>query len=299
MKVVIAGGTGFIGRSLQAELTHAGHEFVLLSRRSGEGMVQWDGQTLGPWTEALAGAHALINLVGESISLPWTAENRRKILASRVDSCHVLGRALAGLQSPPPVWVQSSATGFYGNRGDEVLTEESAAGNTSEFLVETCLAWEGAAREACPSTVELRLVRTGLVLGDGGGALPPILKVARMYLGGSLGSGQQYMSWIHELDLVRQYVWLCDHCERPAIVNGTAPNPARNVDFMATLRRVIGRPWAPPAPALAMKLMAKLGGPASELVLDSCRAIPQAAQRADFEFKFSDLESALRDLVPK
>lgn len=107
------------------------------------------------------------------------------------------------------------------------------------------------------------------------------------------------MSWIHEVDLARMFVWLADHCERPTVINGSAPNPARNADLMSTLRRVVGRPWAPPAPAFAMKLLSSFGGPASELVLDSCRAIPEAAQAAGFQFKFADLESGLQDLVPK
>lgn len=299
MKVVIAGGTGFVGKTLQEELQRAGHELVLLSRKEGPNAVVWDGKTLGPWTETLENAGALINLVGASISLPWTVENRRKIVASRVESCDVLGRALATLKSPPPVWVQGSASGFYGNRGEELLTESSAPGSKSEFLVETCLAWEKSARDACPANVKLRFVRTGIVLGAEGGALVPMLKATKMFVGGTLGSGRQYMSWIHEVDLVRLFVWLTEDADRPEVCNGSAPNPARNAEFMATLRGVVGRPWAPPAPEFAMKLLAKLGGPASELVLDSCRAIPEAAERAGFEFRFLQLQLALEDLVPK
>lgn len=297
MKVVIAGGTGFVGKTIQDELKRHGHEVVLLSRKEGPNSVVWDGKTLGPWTEALDGSAALINLVGASISLPWTVENRRKIVASRVESCDVLGRALATLKNPPAVWVQGSASGFYGNRGDELLTEASPPGSKSEFLVETCLAWEKSARDACPPNVTLRFVRTGVVLGPDGGALVPMLKATKMFVGGTLGSGKQFMSWIHEVDLARLFVWLTDPADRPEICNGSAPNPARNADLMATLRRVVGRPWAPPAPEFAMKLLAKLGGPASELVLDSCRAIPQAALDAGFHFQQPDLEAALRDLI--
>lgn len=297
MKVVLAGCTGLIGREVQRQLSERGHELVLLSRKPRTGQIAWDGETLGDWAEHLNGAGALINLAGASISLHWTIENRRQILQSRLASVDVLGRALRQATSPPSVWVQASAIGIYGDRGEELLSETSPVSTAEDFLVDTCTKWEAAAAEACPENVSLRQVRFGLVLGKGGGAFPPLLTWAKRGLGGALGSGDQYWSWIHLRDAAGMVCWLADGDARPNLVNAVSPNPLRQSAFMAALRKELGKPWAPPLPSPMLKLAAYFGAPAPELVLTSQRIEPRAALANGFSYAFPDLESALRDLL--
>lgn len=297
--VVIAGGTGLVGRELTAMLTRLGYSVVVLSR-SGNAPVgargeTWDGATEGPWCATLENAAAVINLAGTPISVKWDRDAKNAILQSRVASTEVIGRALSKAAAPPPVWINASAVGYYGDRADEVLTESSAPGKRRDFLVDTCVAWE-ASMDQAPTTVRKVKLRTGIVLAKDGGALPPLAKLTRFFLGGPVGAGDQFVSWIHIKDLVRLIVHVIEKPVEGA-VNGVAPHPATNRFLMATMRGVIGRPWAPPVPAFALRLANMFGAPDPSLLLYSQRVEPRAALDSGFTFEFDDLRDALRDLL--
>lgn len=272
------------------ELKRGGYTPQVLGR-SAKSDLQWDGRTLGPWREALEGAEAVINLVGENVAQPWTAETKMKIVASRVDATAVLAKAISEAKRPPCHWVQGSAVGFYGDRGEALLTEASAAGPKEDFLVSTCLAWEAALDSAATPHTKKVIIRTGFVIGGDGGAFPLLAKLTRAFLGGAVGSGKQWVPWIHVDDLARMMVWAIG---RTGILNGAAPEPVRNGELMATMRKVIGRPWSPPAPRLALQAFRALGGPEPAVATLSTRATPQAALDAGFSFQHSNLEDAIR-----
>lgn len=293
-RYVIAGGSGFIGQELASCLVARGDEAVVLSRKPGPG--QWDARTLGPWTQLLDGCAALINLTGESIAQPWTDEARRKILSSRVESTRVLANALSSMTSPPPYWLNASAVGIYGDRGDEVLTEQSPAGTEPRFLVETCQAWESAFLGDELLGVVRGAIRIGFVLGRDGGALPMLVGLAKKGLGGSAGNGRQFVPWIHVSDLMALMLWMIDQ-RVEGVVNGAAPAPCTNAEMMSAIRAAVGRPWSPPAPALALRLGGLFGLPDAALVLGSTRAVPARAESEGFAFRFGEIGAAVRDLV--
>jgi uncharacterized protein len=297
-RVVLAGGSGFIGNALRDMFSEAGYEVAILSRsrRMEEGVVRsvWDGETIGPWASLLEGAVAVINLAGEHAHMRWTDENRVKILESRTKSTAVIGKAIRSCATPPKVWINASGVGYYGDRGDEVLDESSSAGEG--FLVDVCLAWERAQLEVeTPGTRKVQ-IRIGMALGRGGGAFPQLSKFTKLFLGGSQGSGKQWAAWVHLDDLTSIVRWIVESdFEGP--VNGVGPEPVRNSDLMATMRKVMGRPWSPPAPAFALKMAGVVMGVQTDVVLQSQRTKSKVLAEHGFEYKFKDLESALRDLV--
>ena len=247
----------------------------------------WDGLAT-----AVDGAGAVVHLAGETIAQRWTTAAKARIVGSRVQAAERVGAALRAAKSPPAVLVNASAVGFYGNRGDEELTEESPSG--SGFLAETTLAWERAAREAVPDGVRLVLLRTGFVLGEEGGGLSKMLIPFRFGLGGPLGSGRQWVPWIHRDDLVALLLAALDDARFEGPVNATAPAPVPMKELAAALGRVLRRPAFAPAPAFAIR--AAMGEMAA-LVLDGQRALPGKALALGFSFRFPDLEPALRDLL--
>lgn len=292
MKIVVGGGSGFVGKALGRVFSDA--EVVILSR-SGKGGAKWDASTVGPWAEALEGADAVINLAGEPVAQPWTPAVRKAILDSRVESTRAIGQAIRACQTPPKIWINASAVGFYGSRGDEVLTEASSPGPETDFLVETCLAWEREVFEA-PVSIPRAAIRIGFVLGNDGGALPLLAKLTRGFLGGAVGDGRQYMPWIHVDDLARMFRWVLEG-GREGVYNGTAPDPATNADFMTALRKQIGRPWSPPAPKFGLQLFRAVGGPEPQVALMSTRAKPARALSEGFAFGYPDLPAALKNLL--
>ena len=299
-RVVLAGGSGFIGKALSDRFSALGYEVAILSRsrRMEEGIVRsvWDGETLGEWASLLEGAAAVINLAGEHAHLRWTDENRVRILESRTKSTAVIGKAIRACATPPKVWINASGVGYYGDRGDEELDESSSAGEG--FLVDVCLAWERAQLEVeTPGTHKVQ-VRIGLVLGREGGAFLQLSKFTKLFLGGAQGSGKQWMSWIHIEDLASIFQWAVDS-DYVGPVNGVGPDPVRNGDLMATMRRVMGRPWSPPAPAFALKLAGAMMGMETGVVLQSQRAKSRVLAEHGFEYRFTDLAEAIRDLLKK
>jgi uncharacterized protein (TIGR01777 family) len=303
MNIVIAGGSGFLGRALTDALTADRHEVVILTRqpsteRPASPLVRtlaWtpDGQA-GPWAAAVDTADAVINLAGESIAAGrWSAARKKRIIESRLLATRSLTAAIGRAAHPPAVFVSGSAVGYYGPLGDELVTEERNAG--SDFLAQVCVQWEEEAAHIDPARTRLVCLRTGLVLERDGGALPQMLLPFRLGAGGPVGSGRQYWPWIHRrdwIDLVRFAL------VTPAVtgaVNATAPNPVTNAAFAKALGRVMHRPAFMPAPAFALRLL--LGEMADALLLAGQRAVPAKANRLGFSFTYTDVEAALRAIL--
>jgi uncharacterized protein (TIGR01777 family) len=215
-------------------------------------------------------------------------------LNSRVESTSALRDAILSSANPPKIWLNASAVGYYGNRGDEILTEESRPG--TGFLPDTCIAWENSAKLPDGHPTRLALIRTGIVLGEDGGALAPLVKLTRWYLGGHAGNGQQWMPWVHIVDLCKAYEYaIKEPITGP--LNASAPNPVTNADFMRSLRHVLNRPWSPPVPEFALKIVGATTGPDASVILDSIRAVPKALLDSGYRFEYEELLPALRSLI--
>ncbi len=300
--IVIAGGSGFIGTALAREFVRRGFEVVVLtrsprSRTDGVREVAWDSETAGVWASELSGAEAVINLTGKNINCPHTPENLRGITASRVNSVNAVAAAIQKCATPPRVWVQASATGFYGDTA-ATLCDESAL-NGGDALSKICRDWETAFNAVnLPATRKVTL-RIGFVLGRESGALPVLARLTKLFLGGAVGSGKQYISWIHLADLVQMFVTAVENKNLSGTFNAVAPNAVTNAEFMRELRCALHRPWSPPAPAFAVKLGARLMGSEPSLALVSQRCAPKRWVAAGFQFQFPQLTPALKDLVGK
>ncbi len=298
MNILITGATGFVGRRLCEVLSQAGHTIVALSRDpaaarqripSLTAAFSWDA--LG---EALKNCDAVINLAGETVAGRWTDAKKRAIHESRIVSTRNLVEGFSKSSSRPKVLISASAIGYYGDRGDEPLREDSPAG--SDFLARVCQEWEGEAAKAESLGIRVVRLRIGLVLGPGGGALQAMLPIFRVGLGGPLGSGKQYWSWIHRDDVAGAIVLALEREDLSGPINVTAPQPVRQREFAHTLGRVMRRPAFLPTPAFALKIA--LGEFSSEL-LSSKRVIPERLQKAGYRFRFAELEPALRDIVQR
>jgi hypothetical protein len=295
--VIVSGASGLIGRALSARLVGLGARIEPLVRRPprpGTTEIGWN-PTRGEIDAArLEGADAVVHLAGESIAAGrWTAARKDRIRRSRVEGTRLLARTLAALDRRPPVLVSASAVGYYGNRGDEALTEASPPG--SGFLAEVAREWEASTEPARAAGIRVVVPRIGLVLAADGGALPRMLLPFKLGLGGPIGSARQYMSWISLDDLV-EVIRLA--LENPALsgpVNATGPEPVTNREFARTLAGVLGRPAFLPAPAFAIRLA--LGEMGQALLLDGARVIPARLQAAGFRFRHADLEGALRAVL--
>jgi uncharacterized protein len=298
-RVILAGGSGFIGRALATDLLAQDCEVIALTRTprprsDGVREIVWDGRTVGEWLINLEGAEAVINLAGHTINCVHTPANRRLILESRVNATRAIGDAIRRTTTPPRTLVQASAVGFYGNTGDNVCDDTSPGG--SGFLAEICRAWEGALdANSLPRTRGV-VLRFGVVLGRDGGALKPLAKLTRWFLGGAAGNGRQFISWIHQNDLNRIVLAAMEREEWHGVFNAVAPNPVTNAEFMRELRRAWHRPWSPPAPAFAVRLLAPLLGAAPSLALEGQRAVPGRLLEQGFQFHFPTLPHALREI---
>lgn len=298
-RVVIAGGSGFIGRALAKALRALGYNVVVLSRAprprvDGVVEVEWSLGCLGEWIQHLNGAAAVVNLAGRSINCRHTPEHLHEILESRVKSINTLAAAWEHTSPPPRVWVQAGAIGIYGDSGDEWRDETSAPGH--DALAEICRAWEKAFFTAPASKARRALLRIGLALGRDGGALPILERLTKWFLGGRAGSGRQFISWIHLADLARVFVAAVERDDWPEICNAVAPAPVTNAEFMRELRRALHRPWSLPAPAFAVKIGARLMGTEPSLALAGCRCAPRRLRECGFAFQFPDLRSAFKNL---
>jgi uncharacterized protein (TIGR01777 family) len=292
MNIVLAGGTGFLGSALARWLKNDGHTITVLTRSPRRpNQVQWDPYgSAASWVHLLQDADAVINLAGAPISKRWTAAYKREIWNSRIRSTRTLVEAMNSVPKVPAAFLSASAVGIYGSRGDEPLTEESATG--SGFLASLGREWEKEALAVGPQT-RVVLLRTGIALDRDGGALPQMALPFRFFAGGPLGSGRQYLSWVHRDDWVGMVSWALITRSVAGPLNVTAPNPATNAEFSRTLGRVLRRPAVLPVPAIALRVV--VGEMAGELVTGQ-RVFPEKARAAGFGFRYPELDAALREI---
>jgi uncharacterized protein (TIGR01777 family) len=302
-RVVITGGTGFLGLNLARHLRQRNYEVVLVSRRppKGESIWRheaWDMQSVGDWAQTLDGALAVVNLAGRTVDCIKTPDHCDEILRSRVESTQLLGRALRSLRVPPPVWVQMSTAHIYGDPPERVCDESASFGYGLAPFVGS--AWEAAHSDAMLPEMRSVVLRTSFVLGRTKGAMRSLSRIARMGLGGKVGTGRQGISWIHEEDMSRLFARAIEDASMNGAYIATAPNPVSNKEFMRALRRALKMPIGLPAASWMVKLGASLFLRTDpDLALYGRYCVPKRLLDAGFEFKFSDIQSALMDLFRK
>jgi uncharacterized protein len=294
MRIAITGSSGLIGKALTAYLKAREHEVWAVRRRPvqlGRREIYWQPTDGVIEASAFEGLDAVVHLAGESIAGgPWTRDRRERILRSRTEGTGLLARTLAALERPPQVLVSASGVNYYGDRGDEPLTEESAAGEG--FLAQVCVAWEAATQAAHAAGIRVVVLRTGAVLTPAGGILGRLVTPFKLGLGGPVGGGQQFMSFIDLEDHVAAIHHVLMDPDLAGPVNATSPHPVRNRDFAATLGRVLKRPAVAPLPAPVVRLI--FGQMGDELLLAGLRVLPARLEAARFAFRYGELEAALR-----
>jgi uncharacterized protein (TIGR01777 family) len=307
MRVVIAGGGGFLGSPLSWAWAEEGHDVRVLTRSLAPGQAQhesgtgspgitrvgWDPDgSAGQLAREFDGAAAVVNLAGTSIAGGrWTAARKKDIHDSRIRATHSLVAAFAESASPPPVFISASGVGYYGNRGGEVLTETSSPG--SDFLANVCAEWEAAAQRAERGGVRVVLLRTGIVLDREVGALPRFMRPFRFFAGGPLAGGRQYMSWVHRHDWTEMVRWIAETPQVTGAVNVTAPHPVTNAEFSRALGRALHRPALAPVPRFALKVIV---GELADSLLASQRAVPARAHAAGYHFRYPEIDIAFRGI---
>ena len=299
MKVFLTGGTGFVGTLLSRQLAAAGHAVTILTRRENPpaappGNIRFitgDPKEAGPWMAEVAQHDWVINLAGSSIFSKWTGDAKKILYDSRVLTTRNLVAALAG-GDRRQLFCSTSAPGYYGPRGDEELTEASPPG--SDFLAGLARDWEMEAMKAQDLGIRTVITRFGIVLGKGGGMLGELVPIFKKFVGGPVGSGEQWLSWIHHEDLVRAYLFLPEHPDLTGPVNFTSPGPVRNRDFAQALGKALGRPSFMPAPAFMMRLVL---GELAEVVLTGQKILPQRLLDAGFQFLYPTIDQALKNLL--
>jgi uncharacterized protein (TIGR01777 family) len=301
-KVVIAGGAGFLGQVLVRHFESQGIETVVLSRKPGDRVgdarvVQWDGRVTGAWATELEGSSLVINLCGRSVNCRYTRANREEIYASRLESTRVLGEAIACCQHPPHLWINASSATIYRHAEDREMTE--AGGEIGDgFSVDVCQQWETAFNEARTPHTRRVAIRTAMVLGhDPNSVFPTLSTLVKRGLGGPLGNGRQYVSWLHEADFCGVIDWIWEHNELMCPVNVCSPNPIRNRELMAVLRDAYHMPFGLPATPLMLELGAAILGTETELVLKSRRVVPERLLATGYKFRFPTIKEAVAELV--
>ena len=307
MRIVIAGGSGFLGSPLAEVYAEEGHDVRVLTRslppgesrhESGTGMpgitrVGWkpDGQS-GPWAQVVDGADAIVNLAGESIGdKRWSPQRKAQLRDSRLLPTRSLAAAVTAANRPPGVFISASGVNYYGMSGDERKTEDSPAG--ADFLAQLCEDWETEARKADRAGVRLAVMRSGVVLERSGGALPQMMTPFKMFVGGPLGSGRQYLSWIHRLDWVEIVRWIVQTPEAIGPINATAPHPVTSRQFASALGSALRRPSFVPAPSFALKIAL---GEFANYILGGQRVIPTRAQSLGYHFRYPEIDIAFRGI---
>jgi uncharacterized protein len=303
-KIVIAGGNGFLGASLEQYFHGKAKEVILLARNPVETShnntrwVRWDGQSPGQWTKELEKADILINLAGKNVNCRYTEENRKLIYESRLKSTHILGEALRQCKQPPSLWINASSATIYRASYDRLMTERN--GETGDdFSMDVCKKWEAAFNAQHIDGVRKIITRTSIVLGREGGALPRLINLVRAGLGGKQGKGNQYCSWIHISDFCRVIEWMVENKEASGVYNVTAPLPLPNAEFMKTLRQAMKMPVGLIAPEWLLKIGAMLIGTEPELILKSRKVYPKRLLDEGFVFEFSDIKAAMKALCQK
>jgi uncharacterized protein (TIGR01777 family) len=297
-KIILAGGTGFVGQYLQSYFAPKTQQVIVLCRKEipAKGNIQylrWDGQSIGPWAAALEGADMLINLTGKSVNCRYTPKNKQAIFDSRTDSTKVLGEAVKQLASPPLVWFNASSATIYRHAEDRPHTEENGEYH-NDFSVQVCKKWEQAFDAiALPQTRKV-VLRMAIVLGQKDGVVKRFQKLTQAGLGGPQGSGRQYFSWIHEKDLARLLEFIYAHPNLSGVFNCAAPAPVKNEVLMQTFQQLLHPPFALGSPVWLLRLGAVLIGTETELLLKSRWVLPARLTQEGFEFEYPDLRLALQ-----
>ncbi len=300
MKILITGGTGFVGTQLTSRLIQDGNEVTILTR-SGKGSekgstgisyLQGDPTRKGPWQEAIKDHDAIINLAGASIFSKWTEEHKKAIRETRVSTTQNIVEGIPPHPEKKITLFSTSAVGYYGFCGDEELSENSPPGN--DFLARIALEWEGEALKARGKGARVVITRFGIVMGEKGGALSQMIPLFKKYIGGPIGSGRQWFSWVHIKDLAEAFVFLIKHPEIPGPVNVCSPNPVRNKDLAKALGKALHRPSFLPAPGFMVKLVL---GEFGSVILEGQRVIPRKLLDSGFRFQYLDIEKALQSIV--
>ena len=309
MKIVIPGGSGQVGTILARSFQQSGDSVVVLSRSPRAApwrVVPWDGSTVGEWASEIDGADVVINLAGRSVNCRYTAKNRAEILRSRVESTRAVGAAIAASARPPRVWLQASTATIYSHRYDgpndercgTIGGQESNAPSSWRFSIDVARAWEGAAQEADVPRTRKILLRSAMVMSpDAGGIFDTLRGLVRLGLGGRVGDGRQFISWVHHEDFVRALRWLIDHEDLGGIVNVAAPEHLPQVEFMRVLRRAASMPFGLSGTSWMMEIAAFIHGTESELILKSRRVAPTRLVDSGFEFDFPRWSEAASDLL--
>lgn len=308
MRIVIAGGTGFLGSPLAEGYAEEGHDVRVLTRglKPGESRhdpgtgvpgvtrVGWNPDGSGPWENVIDGADAVVNLAGAGIGdARWTPQRKALIRDSRIIPTRVLAAAIRKAPTPPPVFVSASGAGYYGaSLDDGIKTESSARGD--DFLARVCVDWEAEAERASNAVTRVVTMRSGVVIERRGGALQKLMTPFRFFVGGPVGSGRQYMSWIHRIDWIEMVRWIIDTRALTGALNVTAPVPVTNREFSRALGRALHRPAFVPTPGFPLKIV--LGEMAEDLVLTGQRAIPQRALSHGFHFRYPEIDQAFRGI---
>ena len=301
-KIVIAGGTGFLGSSILKRFEHEGYDLVVLTRQKSRQQgavkyVQWNAQSLGPWTDELEGSTAVINLVGKSVNCRYTEANKKEIIASRVLATQVLGKAILCCLQAPKVWINASSAAIFGYSEEEIKNEDAAIGQG--FSSEVCQYWEKAFNDISLPHTRKVILRIGVVLQADTGLLRPFLNLVRWGLGGNIGSGEQYMTWIHETDFLNLIDWVIKEEDAQGVFHASSPFPVKNKDFMKALRRTSPVPFGLPNPVWVIHLGAVLIGTEAELVLKGRRVVSKKLQEKGFIFKYPIIKNALEELLSK
>jgi uncharacterized protein len=308
MKIVIPGGSGQVGLVLARAFQAEGHEVVVLSRKPTQSSwrtVEWDGKSIGPWIDEIGGADVVINLAGRSVNCRYNTENQRQMMDSRVESTRVVGEAIATVPNPPKLWLQASTATIYAHRFDApnddvtgiIRGNEPGAPDKWNFSVEIAKSWERAANEAITPRTRKVLMRSAVTMSpDRGGIFDTMLGIVRAGLGGTAGSGQQYVSWIHDHDFLRSIYWLIEHDDLEGPINISSPNPLPNREFMRIFREAWGTRIGMPAMEWQLAIGALFMSTETELVLKSRRVIPRLLTDSGFRFEFPHWGDAARDL---
>jgi len=308
-KIILAGGSGFIGQVLADYFTAKGMAVVVLTRNPKQRAdaireVCWDGETVGDWLKELEGARAVINLAGVSVNCRYHARNRKRLLDSRLNSTRVLGEAIARCANPPPVWLNSSTVTIYKHNFGPAWDEAGEIGVCAEakdvFSVHIATEWERVFNEAATPRTRKVALRTAMVLGHGSNSvLPNLLRLARLGLGGSMAGGRQFVSWIHQEDFCRAVEWIIEHENLRRPVNLTAPNPVTNAEFMAAIRKACRAPFGLAASRWMLEIGAFFMRTETELIIKSRRVVPGRLLADGFRFQFEHIDHAIDDLSIK
>ena len=304
MKVAITGATGFVGSRLVEKLHDREHQILVFTRNSTKAKkvfpnsafpnletIEYNPKESGDWQQAISGCDAVINLAGEPISERWTPQHKREIMESRQLGTRKIVEAIKQAESKPKVLINSSAIGYYGTSETATFDESSASGN--DFLAQVCQQWEAEAEKVKEAGLRLVIIRTGIVLGDGG-ALAKMIGPFKMFAGGPIGSGRQWFSWIHREDLVNLIIEALKRSDLEGVYNGTAPNPVKMAQFCQTLGEVMHRPSWLPVPEFALELLL---GDGAKVVLEGQQVLPKKTQSAGFQYQYPTLKSALTEIL--